>query len=383
MNPRERLLKVLDGSTADRTPIYTQIPFAVSPQGLRPGAFHGYADYDEWRIHDPLYWNLVRRMQKECDNPFIWRPPCMGTDQFFFSPANAIEHPAVESGDRLVIKTEVDVDGITYTQKKAVKPGCGHSWQTEHYCKSPDDARRLLDTPWVGHGAEIGDFHELAGLLGERGTMWVTIPSPLMVVCRLFDPMEFLVYVRTEEQLIDRLCTLAQERIGGVLETLLEAGAGPVVRFGGAEHATPPLMSPEDFDHYIVEYDTPLIELCKRFDAYVAYHCHGNLRHALQRFVEMGVDMTDPTETSPDGDVTLEEAREIAGDDIVLAGNIQCRELFSDSVPSEVIRDRTIELMKKLGPARLLVTTTGSVLEPISKITYDKYNVMIDTVLGY
>ncbi|MGD9127086.1 MAG: hypothetical protein PVH19_06875 [Planctomycetia bacterium] len=77
MTPRERLLRTLQGQPVDRVPIYTQIPFAITDDGFRPGPFHGYEDYDDWREQDPRYVELVRRMEEECDNLFIWRSPCM------------------------------------------------------------------------------------------------------------------------------------------------------------------------------------------------------------------------------------------------------------------------------------------------------------------
>ena len=88
MRPDERLLATLAGRPHDRIPIYTQIPFAMAGDGsFRPGAFHGYDDYDDWRRRDNAYWRLVRRMEQECDNFFIWRPPCMESDQYFVPKA--------------------------------------------------------------------------------------------------------------------------------------------------------------------------------------------------------------------------------------------------------------------------------------------------------
>ena len=43
--------------------------------------------------------------------------------------------------------------------------------------------------------------------------MWVTIPSPIMVVCRLFDPMDFLLLARIERELIDDLMRIARNRM--------------------------------------------------------------------------------------------------------------------------------------------------------------------------
>ena len=140
-------------------------------------------------------------------------------------------------------------------------------------------------------------------------------------------------------------------------------------------------MSPEDFDWLVVGYDKPLVDLCKSAGRSVAYHCHGNLRHALVRFREMGVDQLDPTETLPDGDLDLKEARNIAGDHLILAGNLQCRELFSDSVGVETIRLRVRAMIDQVGPHNVIVTTTGTPIEPLSQMTFLKYHAIIDEVV--
>lgn len=381
---KKRLLATLEGKPHDRVPIYTQIPFALEEGSFVPGPFHGYADYDDWRKQDPAYVKLTRRMEEECDNFFIWRPPCMGNHQFFLSPS-ALETQEEEgtgrNEGRIVRKTRFHQADVELTETTAVKPGTGHSWEIEHFCKTPEDAAGLLDLPWEGEPSEAGDFHELEKALGERGTMWVTIPSPIQAVCRLFDPNDFLIFARTEAELIHRLMDTCSQRLARNLRSLLEQGVGPVIRFGGAEHATPPLMSPQDFDELVVAYDQPLIDLCKRYGKKVAYHCHGKITHALKRFAEMGVDQTDPVETLPDGDLTLAEARRLGGDQVTLTGNIQMREIAS--ADAEEIRRRVKDIIREAGPERLIISTTGTPLEKMDPLTERNYHTLIDAALEF
>ena len=379
MTARERLLVTLSGGKTDRVPIFTQIPFVATAQGFRPGAIHGYAESDPWREQDPVYCRLVRRMEAECDSFYFWRPPCMGSDQLFVPPALTVTLPPVETDGSIVTTQVFRNGGRELRATSAVKRGTGHSWQIEHWCKTPDDARLLLDAPWEGYPPALDDLPDLERYLGDKGVMWVTIPSPLMPVVRLFDPTEFLLYVRTERELVHQLVERSAARIRANLEALLDLGVGPIIRFGGAEHATPPLMSPRDFDELVVAYDQPLMDLCRRRGRMVAVHCHGNLRHAMQRFVEMGVDQTDPVEAAPDGDLTLEEARTIAGDQITLTGNIQMRELYNEDTAH--IRRRVHQIIEQAGPRRLVISTTGTPLEAIPPNVEANYNAMIDAAL--
>ncbi len=378
MTAKERLLATLRGETTDRVPIYTQIPFALQGSSFVPGPFHGYADYDDWRQKDPSYVALVQRMETECDNFFIWRPRCMKNSQFFIPPNSTVQREYPGTDGKIYREMVSTIGSSQFKEVQAVQVGSGHSWEIEPLCKTVDDAWRLLDIDWEGYAAQEEDFFELQQQLGDRGLMWVTVPSPIQTVCRLFDPSEFLILCRTDEQLIQRLMEVCAKRIHGNLQTLLEHGVGPIIRFGGAEHATPPLMSPDDFDWLVVHFDTPLVNLCKQHGRMVAYHCHGNITHALKRFVQMGVDMTDPVETSPDGDLTLREAREIAGDQITLIGNIQMRDIAQ--APPLWIRESVKKIIQEAGPNRLIISTTGTPLEKMDQRTAANYHELITSV---
>ncbi|MBI2438218.1 MAG: hypothetical protein HYV36_05330 [Lentisphaerae bacterium] len=392
MTARERLLNTLRGLPVDRIPVYTLIPFGLregqappersaQASAFIPAAFHGYADADPWRANDPAYRILVQRMADEGDNFFVWRPPCLNDDRFLLPTPRLTTLPPETQDVQLRVRREFVVGNRVLSALTATQPGMGHTWQLEHPCKSLEDAAALLELPWESGAIEPGDFFELERMLGEHGLMWVTVPSPLSVVARLFDPSDFLILTRTSPALIDRLMETAAERIGAVLKPLLEAGVGPIVRFGGAEHATPPLMGPADFDHLVVRYDTPLIRLCKQYGRFVAVHCHGRIRHALARFVEMGVDQTDPVEEAPDGDLTAAEARRLAAGRITLTGNIQMRELHA-LAPDE-IEARVKRLIAEAGPDHLIVSTTGTPLERMAPRLADNYHRLIDAVLKY
>ncbi|NQT58763.1 MAG: hypothetical protein HQ557_07250 [Bacteroidetes bacterium] len=381
MTPKARLLSTLSGKPVDRTAVFTQIPFSLSESGFLPGPFHGYTDYDDWRSQDPAYVKLVKRMEDECDNFFIWRPPCMQNSQFLLSPTLAEKTVTKGNDGKIYYKTVFSYNDLTFQEILAKQPGAGHSWQIEHLCKTPEDAKALLSLPWTGNLVGAGDFFNLQTTLGNRGLMWVTVPSPIQVVCRLFDPNEFLILTRLETVLINQLMETAAERIYDNLQKLLELGVGPIIRFGGAEHATPPLMSPADFDWLVVRFDTPLVNLCKKYGKMVAYHCHGKITHALHRFIEMGVDMIDPVETVPDGDMTLEQAKSITGNAITLIGNIQMKDI-ANAAPHE-IQQKVKKIIDTLGPGHLILSTTGTPLEKMDSRTEENYHAFIDAVLCY
>ena len=254
-------------------------------------------------------------------------------------------------------------------------------WITEHFCKSIEDAMFLLNIDYTDIHCGTDSLKYNMEQLGDKGLPWVTIPSPLMSVCRLFKPQDFLFFSMLHPGEIEKLMQTVFERTRENLIRLLEQGAGPIIRFGGAEHATPPMMSPADFDRLVVAYDKPLMDICHEYECMVAVHCHGNIRHAIKRFMEMGVDQIDPVESLPWGDISLEDIREITKDQITLTGNIQFSEIC-DSTPDE-IKKRVHGIIKTAGPERLIISTTGTPLEKLTRRQYDNYNAMIDAVLEY
>ena len=376
MNSRQRLLTVLQGGTPDRVPVYTQMPFGLEGERFVPAQFAGYDELDEWRREDPAYVRLTRRMEAEVESFFIYRPSCLRPERIFLPPH--LEETSRESTPAgAVVETSLThLATQTLRRRTEMQPGTGHTWAVEHLCKTPEEAESLLSVSWTPANWRPEELEAFEERLGDRGLVWLNVPSPLLVVCRLFDPEEFLVLIRTHSTLIRELMDLAAARIGEILAGVISQGGSAVIRFGGAEHATPPLASPNDFDELVVHYDAPLVRLCKEAGRRVAVHCHGHLRHALERFVEMGVDQIDPVETEPDGDITLEEAREIAGDAITLTGNIQMREMYAGTPDS--IESRVREILDVWGPRRTIITTTGTPLERISAELETNYHRLID-----
>lgn len=168
------------------------------------------------------------------------------------------------------------------------------------FCTGIDDALRLAEQEYTPLQYDMEPESKI-NELGDRGISWCTIPSPVMSICRLFDLQDFLLFSAIYRKEINRLMNIAFEITQSVLEKLLERTSSPVIRFGGTEHATPPMISPYDFDRLVFEYDKPLMDLCHSMGKMTTVHCHGNIGHAVGRFVEMGVDQIDPVEALPWG----------------------------------------------------------------------------------
>ncbi len=137
---------------------------------------------------------------------------------------------------------------------------------------------------------------------------------------------QFLEWCASKSALIEKLIAIRFERTYQRLEYVLKNGFTGCFIFGGAELATPPMMSPELFDAFVVKYDSRLFDLVHRYAGLVRVHCHGNVKDALSKFIDMGADALDPLEPPPQGDIEMDDAKRICGGRMTLLGNIE----FSD-----------------------------------------------------
>jgi len=149
----------------------------------------------------------------------------------------------------------------------------------------------------------------------------------------IFDRRFFLahpenVHVIEDRLELDTMLQIIQERLSERLHWALEHGVGPFLRFGGSEQATPPMMSKRLFEEFIIGYEAPLWKMVREAGGIVWVHCHGKVATVLNRFVENGVQMLDPVEPPPQGDITIKEAKaRAAAGPLTLIGNVEMSDL--------------------------------------------------------
>jgi hypothetical protein len=242
-------------------------------------------------------------------------------------------------------------------------------WRHDALMKTDDDVDCFLSAPFVPNPPDLDAFQRLSDALGERGVMEIETPTPLCLVVENMPYEEFMVKAMQAPMRVEALLDRASELISIWLKSLLEAGFGPVFRFFGPEYAAPPMMSPQFFGRFVVERDRPLIEMVHRHGGFVRYHCHGPIARIVDDMLEMGVDMTDPCEAPPSGDIPLRELAQRVGRDMILMGNIQLDDL--ERAEPEVIDRRVAEALEEVGDRApfILCTTAFPVTSPLPEVT--------------
>ncbi len=200
-------------------------------------------------------------------------------------------------------------------------------WRHDVLIKSDADLDRFLAAPFAPRPLDLTAFEQTRQALGERGLMEIEMPDPLCLVVENMSYEDFMVRTLQAPVKIDALLDKMADVLGAWLETVLRAGFGPVFRIFGPEYAAPPMMSPDFFKKAVVAYDRPLVELIHRHGGFARYHCHGPIARILDDFLALGVDMTDPCEAPPSGDIPLRKLADRVGRGLILMGNIQLDDL--------------------------------------------------------
>jgi uroporphyrinogen-III decarboxylase len=369
LTSRQRLLNTLNGQTVDRIPISLY-------------EFDGY--YESWIHQEPEYQAILDYAQGKTDRLFSWGPKSDIPNIFFggIDPEN-IKITTWTEANSSFIKTTLQTPGGELITQSRQDDGVHTRWIIEHYCKTAADAEKVLSIPYIPWKPSIASFFELEKKLGNTGIILGDIPDPLCLTVDLFGFSKFLMVYIDNPKLIFRLLDFFHERIEQYLKHLLKSGAVTLYRICGPEYATPPYLSPADFDKLVTPYVIELIKRIHRYSAKARVHSHGKIKKVLPSFARMNLDAIDPLEPPPDGDAELTEVREALGKKVVLIGNIEER-LFEVGTKQDIETavQKAVDEGANNGPF-ILCPTAMPLTTPLDSAICEKIIHYIDCGLKY
>ena len=234
------------------------------------------------------------------------------------------------------------------------KPG----YQQEYMLKEPDDIKRLLAFPYEPYLFSADRYWDSEQAVGDRGITVFGLDHAMYGLQRLIGSENFALWSLECRDLLVEAMSVFAERIRTHALRTFDAGVRPVFGWVGPELCIPPLMSPADFDAFVFDVDKPLVDLIHERGGRVWVHCHGKMGPVLERFVDMGIDVLNPIEPPPMGDITLAEAFERVGDRMGLEGNIETHDLMTGT--REQVRDLVREAIAAgRGKRHILCTCSG------------------------
>ena len=323
LTSRQRLLNTLDSKPVDRIPISLyEFDGAYDSWIYQYPEYQAILDY----ARAPLETSPFLTGNRKTDKLYFWGPKSDIPNIYYgeLEKENILTTSWKEKNSTFIKRNLKTPKGELITQSRQ-DDGIHTGWKIEYFCKTAEDAEKILSLPYIPWKPSVASFFELDKKLGETGIILGDIPDPLCLTVDLFGFSEFLMVYIDNPELIFRLLVSFHERIYQYLKHLLENGATTLYRICGPEYATPPYLSPADFDKLVTPYVTELIKLIHHYDAKARLHSHGKIQKALPSLARMEPDAIDPLEPPPDGDAELSEIREVLGNKVVLIGNIEER----------------------------------------------------------
>ncbi len=118
------------------------------------------------------------------------------------------------------------------------------------------------------------------------------------------------------------------------------------------------MMSPETWRRLIKPYLQLSVDVGKRHDLWVAYHCCGSLRPIIPDLIEMGIDVLNPLQANCPGMDAVELKREF-GDHLNFMGGVDTQGLLPTASPKQIRREteRLIREMTRDGGGYILAAS--------------------------
>ena len=207
------------------------------------------------------------------------------------------------------------------------KPG----YHKEYLLKEPGDLKKLLSLPYKPFPFSAAGYLQTERAAADSGITMFSLDHPMYATQRLIGSENFALWsLEAGDLMLEAMRTFA-DRVCAHAQAALDAGIHGIFGWVGPELCIPPLMSPAAFDEYVFDLDKPLIDMIHNARGRVWIHCHGKMSPVLKRFVDMGVDVLNPIEPPPMGDMTIAQAFEVAGEKMGLEGGIETHDFMMGS----------------------------------------------------
>ena len=241
----------------------------------------------------------------------------------------------------------------------------------EYPVEKPEDLEKLRSVPWsVPEGLDAPTVGH-----ADRSIVRLAVSSPFVCVAGSMTFQSFLELCATDLPLVRELTEVCAGRIMATLDHMLGGRQVDYLWIGGCEWLTPPMGSPKLYAELVQPYEAAIIERAHAAGAAVHVHCHGNVRTTIESVIDRGGNFLEPVEPPPDGDITMAEAKVLAGGRITLGGNIEARviELEGADAVEQAVREAF-----RGGKERMVLKCTEGLIRRMTPRMVANYHRLID-----
>ena len=346
MTNRERLFAALEGRPLDRVPIWLLFPY------------HRTGYYVDVRTN-PCYRHIFEASQEMAImldrrnlKTQVWGPGVVETDETVVEQGWQVHrHTLQYRGERLV--AEYRSHGREIQIKKLVETEA----DLEVFCSLPVNT----DAPAIRAGldAQLPQYwQERAEFPAECGAMMLDLGEPISVLYHNANLTEYPIWSLSHRDLVTDLLRRLQEHYRLVYRYTLENRMAEVYFMVGSELASPPMVSRETFQQWVLPFAQELIGMVHAGGAKVIQHYHGQIRLLLEDFLTIGADGLHTIESPPVGNCTITQAFDVVGDRMTLIGNVQY-DLFRSLTESEMAAEVARVLAEVNGRRWILSPSAG------------------------
>jgi len=378
MTPRERVLATLAHEEPDRVPIVLGVSNATGLK-MKP------------------YRELKGLLGVDAPDRYLYQWPELGT-------ADPDEDTLVRLGTD--VRGVWDLEPASVLARNAARlPGSDYinSWGSGASQVSEDEwfpsvcpmasattIAEIEDYPWpdmddptrVAHVAAQATRLAADGHYAIMATPWLLFPLERAFAMQGMDVflMNLVFYPEFAQALLWKIQSLCKQLMGHFLEAL-----GPhvdIIKIGddlGTQDSL--MMSPDMYRRVLKPVHADYIRFIKdRTDAKVFFHTDGDVFDLIQDFVEMGVDVLNPIQTSAGKMANLEELKVRWGDRLTFCGGIDTQRILPRGTPEQVQAEvrRVIQI---LGPGGgYMVSSVHTVMNDVPA---QNVLAMVDAVKEY
>jgi uroporphyrinogen-III decarboxylase len=366
MTSRERLLAAIARKKTDRVPIST-----YELVGYNSRSFEN---------NTPSYKNLMDFIREKTDCVCMWGQSSDNRIAHSAYPAQ-IDRKSIRGANYTQWRLTLHTPKGELTSSHRIYDNLNTVWQTERWCKTPEDADKFLSVPFIPAAYDASDYARIKSEVGDKGIIMSCAADPAYLAMELMEFGESTVWAMTETEHFAKTVEEMRRRNIINLENMLKSRVVDLYRICGPEYLTPPYLPPSYFKRFVTPYLKEMTELIHKYGGLVRIHSHGKIGKVIDEILSCGADALDPCEGPPDGDITLRELKKRAGGRMCLFGNIQLKALEHGD-PGE-IREIVRSCMNdaKENGGFVIMPTAAPINIPLSPKTEENYRVFIETAL--
>lgn len=230
-------------------------------------------------------------------------------------------HPIVAAEDAGEKTTTIDINGHKITSRWTRGPD-GDWWQTDYPVKTADDLKAVLEYVESGtYQFELDSAAAARDEVADDGVVAVDLPArPFSwLMLEMLGWSEGLMLLLDAEDIIKTIVETADKKLQQLVDDLSKCAESI---FYSPDNLDGQFVSPPYFSDYLSESYSKSTQTLHENGKHLMVHAGGPIGSLLTAVSEADIDAVAGICGPPQGDTPLKEAREKAGDKLVLVGGI-------------------------------------------------------------